>query len=134
MKTIRASESKGLAVLSVRLISDRVPPGGCLMRHRVTPAPRGGHANYSQFQLHCISLFYLGCRQFAAYAAVWREHAPFSSALSIKPVCLIRVFYSVVRSRTRCVLSSIVVLLFCANSKIYNKNCLPEKLFVSFSL
>lgn len=39
-----------------------------------------------------INLFSIGCRQFAAYAAVWREQAPFSSALSIKLVCLVRVF------------------------------------------
>lgn len=48
---------------------------------------------YLQFQLlHCFNLFRMGCRQFAAYAAVWREHAPFSSALSIKPVCLTALF------------------------------------------
>lgn len=101
MKTITASESKGLALISVRLITDCAPPGECLMRRRTTPAPHGAHgehANYLQFQLlHCFNyLFRMGCRRFAAYAAVWREHAPFSSALSIKPVCLIRAFYSVV--------------------------------------
>lgn len=96
MKTITASESKGLALVSVRLITDCAPWWMPNEAPDDASAARRTRGLFVISIIHYLHFCYTGCHQFAAYVTVWKEHAPLLSALSIKSVCLIRTFYSFV--------------------------------------